>query len=81
MAECEVKIVKTDLGEKLNIGHGKKKVSAGVVAWSPDGQQLAVLRVDIDNDGIEHQVTSQVPRPTLGRHSWQSGNLTTMNGD
>ena len=38
VAECEVKIVKTDLGEKLNIGHGKKKVSAGMVAWSPDGQ-------------------------------------------
>ena len=41
----------------------KKKVSAGMVAWSPDGQQLAVLRVDIDNDGIEHQVTStMLPR-------------------
>ena len=40
MAECEVKIVKTDLGEKLNIGHGKKKVSAGMVAWSPDGQHI-----------------------------------------
>ena len=25
MAECEVNIGKTDLGEKLNIGPGKKK--------------------------------------------------------
>ena len=51
MVQCEVKIGKTHFGQIISFWFVlEKQVNVGMVAWSPDGKQLAVLRSD------EHEV-------------------------
>ena len=53
VVQCEVKIGKTHFGQKINF-FLVKQVNVGMVAWSPDGKQLAVLRSD------EHEVDKMI---------------------
>ena len=54
VAQCEVKICKTNFGQFFFA----KQVNVGMVAWSPDGKQLAVLRSDVAH---EVNITGQLP--------------------
>ena len=47
VVQCEVKIGKTHFGQIISFWFVlEKQVNVGMVAWSPDGKQLAVLRSD-----------------------------------
>ena len=57
VAQCEVKICETYFGQKIFIF--AKQVNVGMVAWSPDGKQLAVLRSDVAHEvNITGQLSS-----------------------
>ena len=57
VAQCEVKICDFFLGD--NYFFFAKQMNAGMVAWSPDGKQLAVLRSDVAHEvNITGQLSS-----------------------
>ena len=58
VAQCEVKICETYFGQKILFSFAKQ-VNVGMVAWSPDGKQLAVLRSDVAHEvNITGQLSS-----------------------